>query len=137
MKNAVRDITLYNYYRDTSPEEEHDTCSRLYISGVSVFCENGVNADKEGFSSSSVYTVRIPENSVKAKYAEPFEFDSLGDKEGYFTLREGDRIVLGMSGEKAPSRARLEELYGRNVLVITGVTDNRGKRAPHYKVMGK
>lgn len=136
MKNAEQYITLYNYYLD--PVTGYDTCQRLYIQGVSAFAQTQVNVSKEGLASADVYTLRIPEATVTAQYATPKQFQAMEDKSGYFTLSEMDKIVLGYAKESTPTPAELQSAYGNGmVLTITGVTDNRGKRAPHWKVTGK
>lgn len=136
MKNAGKDITLYNYYLD--PDTGYDACQRLYIQGVSAFVRTQVNVSKEGLAPADVYTVRIPEESVPAKYVPPKQFKELEDKTGYFTLAKADKIVLGLSEAKTPTPAYLESTYGNGrTLTITGVTDNRDKLAPHWKVTGE
>lgn len=136
MKNADKDITLYNYYLDA--ETGYDTCQRLYIRGVSTFVRTQVDVSKDGLASADVYTVRIPEESVTAKYVTPKQFKELADKTGYFTLAKADKIVLGLAEEEPQTPAYLESAYGNEmVLTITGVTDNRGKMAPHWMVTGE
>lgn len=136
MKNANQDITLYNYYLDQ--ETGYDTCKRLYIQGVSTFVQTKVGVSKDGFASADVYTLRIPEESVTEKYVTPAQFDRLTDKTGCFTLKNGDKIVLGFASEETQTQAALESEYGNEqVLTIVSVTDNRDKRSPHWKVVGK
>lgn len=56
----------------------------------------------------------------------------------YFTLAKGDKIVLGVAEEETATPAYLESTYGNDqVMTITGVTDNRDKREPHWKVVGE
>ena len=136
MKNADKDITLYNYYLDS--ETGYDTCQRLYIQGVSAFVRTQVNVNKDGLASADVYTLRIPEGSASSQYVTPEQFLELPNKAGYFTLAKADKIVLGYAREETPTPAYLESAYGNGmVLTITGVTDNRDKRTPHWKVTGE
>ena len=136
MKNANKDITLYNYYLD--PATGYDTCQRLHISDVSAFVRTQVSVSEDGLASADVYALRIPEESVTAQYVTPEQFRELPDKAGYFTLAKADKIVLGNAREETPTPAYLESTYGNDlVLTITGVTDNRDKRAPHWKVVGE
>lgn len=136
MRNATRDITLYNYFWDAG--EDRDKCKRTLISGASVFVQTQVNVGKEGLSSASVFTVRIPESSVHETYVTPKVFQKLAGKGGFFTLGKGDKIVLGNAPEEAPTAADLESAYGNDqVMTVTGVTDNRDKREPHWKVVGE
>ena len=136
MRNADKDITLYNYFLD--PETGYDTCKRTYIQGVSAFVQTQVNVSKDGFASASVYTIRITEEAPRKAYVTPKEFEELPDKTGYFTLKKGDKIVLGYASEEVQTPAALESTYGNDqVMTITGVTDNRDKREPHWKVVGE
>lgn len=136
MRNADKVITLYNYFTDA--ETGYDTCQRVQIDGASTFVQTQVNVSKEGLASASVYTVRIPEMSVSPLYVTPRQFLELPDKSGYFTLSKGDKIVLGLAEEETATPAYLESKYGNDqVMTITGVTDNRDKREPHWKVIGE
>lgn len=136
MRNAEKTITIYNYFTDV--ETGYDTCQRVQIDGVSTFVQTQVNVSKEGLASASVYTIRIPEESVSAKYVTPKQFLELADKTGHFTLSKGDKIVLGPAKEETATPAYLESKYGNDqVMTITGVTDNRDKLEPHWKVVGE
>lgn len=136
MRNADKTITLYNYYLDAVTG--YDTCKRIRIDGVSTFVQTQVNVSKEGLAAASVYTIRIPEESVRYKYVTPKRFMELNDKTGYFTLSKGDKIVLGIAEEETATAAYLESTYGNDqVCTITGVTDNRDNREPHWKVIGE
>lgn len=136
MRNANQVITLYNYF--WNPDADRDECKRTLISGASVFAQTQVNVGKEGVSAASVYTIRIPECSVKETYVSPKQFQNLDGKDGFFTLGKGDKIVLGSAPEEAPTQGELESIYGGDqVMTITGVTDNRGKRESHWKVTGQ
>lgn len=136
MRNADKTITLYNYFTDT--ETGYDTCQRLQIDGASAFVQTQVNVSKEGLASASVYTLRIPGTSVSANYVTPKQFVELESKKGFFTLAKGDKIVLGIAEEETATPAYLESKYGNDqVMTITGVTDNRNKREPHWKVIGE
>lgn len=136
MRNADKTITLYNYFTDA--ETGYDTCQRLQIDGASAFVQTQVNVSKEGLASASVYTLRISETSASAKYVTPKQFVELENKKGFFTLAKGDKIVLGIAEEETATPAYLESKYGNDqVMTITGVTDNRDKREPHWKVVGE
>jgi hypothetical protein len=136
VKNAEQEITLYNYFMDA--ETGYDTSRRVHISGVSTFVQTQVNVSKDGLASADVYTIRIPDESVKERYVTPREYKNLKDKSGFFTLAKGDKVVLGYAKEEEATPAYLESTYGNEmVMTITGVTDNRNKRAPHWKVTGE
>lgn len=134
MENALQSITLYNYYMD--PDTGYDAVKRTFIPGVSVLAQTKVSVDKSGLSDASVFTILIPEESVKEVFLRPTAFAAQEDKAGFFTLGKGDKIVLGCAEEESPRQADLERRYGADYAVtIIGVTDNRGKRGGHWKVV--
>lgn len=136
MRNADKTITLYNYF--TEFETGYDTSRRTVVNGASAFVQTQVNVSKEGLAAASVYTIRIPEKSVAEKYVTPKQYLELPDKSGYFTLSKGDKIVLGLAEEETATAAYLESKYGNDqVMTVTGVTDNRDKQEPHWKVVGE
>lgn len=134
MKNAEKTITLYNYTQDVATG--YDMAHRTVIAGVSAFCQTKVTVGDEGLMSADMFTLRIPEDAPGAAYVTPKKFAALADKTGYFTLAKGDKIVRGSVPDENPRRGDLESKYD-NVITITGVTDNRGKAAPHWKVVGE
>lgn len=136
MQNANKTITLYNYFNE--PSTGYNTSRRVLIENVSAFVQTQVNVSKDGLASASVYTIRIPVESVNEKYVTPKEYKELADKTGYFTIAKGDKIVLGYAEEETATAAYLEETYGNDqVMTITGVTDNRNKMGAHWKVIGE
>ena len=136
MRNADKTVTLYNFYMDASTG--YDTVQRVLLAGVSAFIQTQVSVDNDGLAAADLYTLRIPEASFPAEYVIPAQFASLTDKTGYFTFSKGDKIVLGVAPEEKPTAAQLEKTYGtEQVMTVTGVTDNRGKREPHIKVVGQ
>lgn len=136
MKNADKEITLYNFFTDDSTG--YDTCKRISLKGVSAFVQTQVSVSKEGLASADIYTVRIPTKAVAEKYVTPQAYKALQVKDGYFTLAKGDKIVLCNAEEETVTSAYLESKYGNDmVMTITGVTDNRDKQAAHWKVTGE
>lgn len=134
MENAMQSITLYNYYMD--PQTGYDRVKRTVITGVSVLAQTKVSVDKNGMASADSFTIRIPVESVKAEFLRPAAFSGAENKDGYFTLAKGDKIVLGFAAEEDPRPATLEQRYGSEYAVtIIGVTDNRWKNGGHWKVM--
>ena len=120
MKHAEQEITLYSFSEDR--ETGYETGRRLFLSGVSVFNQTKTNVEKDRLSAANLITIRIPEEIV----FQPFP------------LKTGDVIVLGNVPEENPSRGQLLKQYGGDrVVTVTGVTDNRGGRQPHWKVVGK
>ncbi len=136
MRNADKEITLFNYFND--PVTGYDNCKRTHFKGASVFAQTQVNVDKDGLASADLYTIRIPEEAAEADYLRPGEFNQLEDKGNAFTLAKGDKVVLGHADDDNPRPGDLEKKYGNEfVVTVTGVTDNRGKREPHWKVICK
>lgn len=135
MRHAAQSITLYNFYLDRATG--YDACVRTQLDGVSFFMRTQSALSKDGFAAEDVATIRIPASASRsAAYLAPKAFDALADKRGYFTLREGDVIVLGSAPDEAVRRAELQNKYDSAVLIL-GVTDNRAGHAPHWKVTAK
>ena len=110
MKNADRSITLYNYRLD--PKMGYDTCTRHIIEGVSIFGSLAVDVSKEGFAAADIYTLRVPEEC------------------GSFEFREGDVILTGVAAAENPRKEKTPDQ-----MTVVSCTDNRSKRAPHWKVV--
>ena len=136
MRNADKEITLFNFY--PSQEDPNIFLSkRTNISGASVFAQTKVVVYKDGLHAANVYTIRIPESTVP-NYLPPANFKELSDMSDAFTLAPKDKIVLCYADDENTTEAALEDKYGRDyVVTITGVTDNRGKLEPHWKVIGE
>lgn len=134
MRNADRTITLYNYVLE--PETGYDLAIRSIFAGVSVHSKTKVNVDKSGMASADETIIRIPVESTHKDYMRPNAFAQLETVDGYFTLKKGDKIVLGLAEEENPTPAQLEDKYGDDFcLTIIGITDNRDKMEPHWKVV--
>lgn len=137
VRNANKEITLFNFYPS---EDDPDIylCKRTHIQGVSVFSQTKVTVDTKGLLSANQYTIRIPQDSVEESFLKPVLFAELYNKSNAFTLNKGDKIVLGFADDENTTPEQLEKKYGYEyVVTITGVTDNRDKREPHWKVTGE
>lgn len=133
MRNADRTITLYNYILDR--ETSYDVAVRHVLTGVSVHSVTKVNVDKNGMASADETVIRIPVTATHEAYIRPSAYQAEPDIDGFFTLKKGDKIVLGLADEESPTPSEIENKYGADFCVsIIGVTDNRDKREPHWKV---
>lgn len=134
MQNCDRTITLYNYTYD--PETQYDVAHRHVLAGVSVHSVTKVNVDKSGMAAADQTTIRIPVSATREEYLRPMAYAEAPIVQGYFTLAHGDKIVLGLADEENPLPSVIEKKYGSEFCVtIIGVTDNRDKREPHWKVV--
>lgn len=135
MKLCNDTITVFN--AKLNSDLGRDDYFATTITGVSWFSETVSNVDSSGLKAANRFTIRIPESADfdgKA-YVAPLEYADAESVEGYFTLRNGDIIVLGAIFEPSPRPAVLHKKY--EALTILGVTDNRRARnAPHWKVVG-
>lgn len=141
MRLCNNSITVYNSYTD--PTTKYKVYLPTTITGVSWFSDLQVAVSSEGLMSANEYIVRIPVNAdfSNKSFLSPKEFDKIPNDEmiNYWTLKEGDRIVLGAISDTGDSAkpANLEAKYDE-VLTIISVTDNRrAPNAKHWKVVGK
>lgn len=133
MRNADRTITLYNFALEA--ETGYSVSFRTVIGGVSVHQQLQVSVDSSGMSSADKTTIRIPLEAAEGTYVRPIVYAALEDKTGFWTLAHGDKIVIGLADEQSPTKGEIEKRYGNEYCVtVIGVTDNRDKREPHWKV---
>ena len=136
-------ITIYNRYED--PQTNLITWTNTVINGC--FFKNTNNKVTVGQTviESDNIVVRIPENSYYKPYV---EWLALGNdvRPGYFTLHQGDIIILGQVSDTIDeydktknSNAFLSKYKNLNeCLVIDTFSDNArvGRGLKHYRVVG-
>lgn len=115
MQNANATVTVYHSAID--PDTGADVLTGVVYHGVSLFSSVNVQVTTDGLKSATVGTLRIPTN-------EPIVIAN-----GYFVC-EGS---LQTSGVRPSDLSKLCPY----VYTIIGITDNRGKREPHYKAVLK
>lgn len=131
MRNAAETITIYNAFLDS--ENGYDIYKRTVITGVSWFsCTQTAVSGDGGLTAADEYTARIP-NELCSGYVDPKSYTGAA---GTWTLKPGDIIVKGIASEENPRPKTLFDTYS-NVLTVVGITDNRGGRGAHIKVVGK
>lgn len=137
-------ITIYNRYED--PQTNLITWTSTIINGC--FFKNTNNRLTVGQTviESNSIIVRIPENSTYKPYA---EWIMLGNdnRPGYFTLHQGDIIILGEvqdvidEYDKSNNSNTLLTRYKNlsECLVVETYNDNAkfGRGLKHYKVVGQ
>lgn len=123
--------TLYNslYDRDAG----YDTYKRTALSGVSWFSRTQTAvAGDGGLLAANEFILRIP-GELCGGYVVPKDYTGAP---GTWTLQPGDIIVKGETTEESPRPADLKKKYP-DMMTVVGVTDNRGGRGAHLKVVGK
>lgn len=131
MRNAENTVTIYNAFYDST--SGYDVYMRTVITGVSWFSRTLTNVVGDGgLISANEFTVRIPEELCSG-YVDPKSYTGVVST---WTLRPGDIIVKGTATENNPLPKDLFKAYS-DIFTVVGVTDSRGGRGAHIKVVGK
>lgn len=128
------DITVFNSYID---EDDNTLYSSVIINGVNWQSEEKVTVSDKGLISADEIKIYIPVTSLNGiEYVPRKAYNSLKDKTGYFTLKEGDKIVKGEYMGEISSIKDFNKLD--NVATIISVADNRygSISMQHFEVGG-
>ena len=128
------DITVFNSYID---EDDNTIYSPTVIHDVNWQSEEKVNINDKGLISADEIKIYIPVTSLNGiEYVPRKAYNSLKDKTGYFTLKEGDKIVKGEYKGEISSIKDFNKLD--NVATIISVADNRygSISMQHFEVGG-
>lgn len=123
-------ITIYNRYFNSTTRL--DSYQRTILQGVFWDDKKAVNQIQSGLQDADEVLIIIPfsVNSDK-QYISPKEFEKLEDRTGYFTLREGDRVVRGaIDFEITGKVSDLDKEY--EAFTITSV-DTKDFGSPHMR----
>lgn len=128
------DITVFNSYID---EDDNTLYSPTVIHDVNWQSEEKVTVSDKGLISADEIKIYIPVTSLNGiEYVPRKAYNSLKDKTGYFTLKEGDKIVKGEYMGEISSIKDFNKLD--NVATIISVSDNRygSISMQHFEVGG-
>ena len=128
------DITVFNSYID---EDDNTLYSSVIINGVNWQSEEKVTVSDKGLISADEIKIFIPVTSLNGiEYVPRKAYNSLKDKTGYFTLKEGDKIVKGEYTGTINTIKDFNKLD--NVATIISVADNRygSISMQHFEVGG-
>ena len=128
------DITVFNSYID---EDDNTLYSSTVIHDVNWQSEEKVTVSDKGLISADEIKIYIPVTSLNGiEYVPRKAYNSLKDKTGYFTLKEGDKIVKGEYMGEISSIKDFNKLD--NVATIISVKDNRygSISLQHFEVGG-
>lgn len=137
------DITLYNKYY--SKDEQCTKYIRTYLRGVNWQGKQAVQIGDKGIKSADVISIYIPKSvdSDFKEYISPKKYQYLSniEKEKYFTLAHGDKIVKGivdfdLTGIKPNNEKHLEELYDDVVTIISTISNDNGSYNMHHWKVG-
>lgn len=135
MTNAS--ITVYNRYLD--PATRSDAYKRHVIHDVfftgleaAIRSQAGANKDDKVF-------ISIPFSSVNPdECLEPIEYKKRVDKDGYFTLSPGDRVVKGeIDLEITGSVSELDKNYEAYTITSVSTRDYGSPHMRHWAVTAK
>ena len=129
------DITVFNSYID---EDDNTLYSPTVIHDVNWQSEEKVTVSDKGLVSADEIKIYIPVTSLNGiEYVPRKAYNSLKDKTGYFTLKEGDKIVKGEDTGTINTIKDFNKLD--NVATIISVKDNRygSLSMQHFEVGGE
>lgn len=128
------DITIFNSYID---EDDNTIYSPTVIHDVNWQSEDKVTVSDKGLVSADEIKIYIPVTSLNnIEYVPRKTYNSLKDKTGYFTLKEGDKIIKGEYTGAINTIKDFNKLD--NVATIISVADNRygSISMQHFEVGG-
>lgn len=128
------DITVFNSYID---DDDNTLYSPTVIHDVNWQSEEKVTVSDKGLVSADEIKIFIPVTSLNGiEYVPRKAYNSLKDKTGYFTLKEGDKIVKGEYTGTINTIKDFNKLD--NVATIISVADNRygSISMQHFEVGG-
>ena len=128
------DITVFNSYTD---EEDNTLYSSVLIHDVNWQSEEKVTVSDKGLVSADEIKIYIPVTSLDGiEYVPRKAYNSLEDKTGYFTLKEGDKIIKWEYIGAINTIKDFNKLD--NVATIISVADNRygSISMQHFEVGG-
>lgn len=117
------DITLY--------AKRNNKYVKTHIYGVQLFGRTLTNIKDNALNYANEYVIRIPITADCSK-----EYNTDTDSDTLYTIKSGDKIVLGLIDDKIKSSADLVKKY--RCITVLGVTDNRRGTTfmQHIKVVG-
>lgn len=128
------DITLYNHHYNK--ETRLDDWHRTVIHGVRFYVDNKVALGESGLNSADIYKIRIPGDAeCNKEYVSEDEYIGLGNADYYWTLQNGDYIVLGECFLNIEKPSDLKPLH-KHYCKITSWSDNRFGGLPHWRIGG-
>ena len=128
------DITVFNSYTD---EDDNTLYSSVVIHDVNWQSEEKVTVSDKGLVSADEIKIYIPVTSLNGiEYVPRKTYNSLENKTGYFTLKEGDKIIKGEYTGTINTIKDFNKLD--NVATIISVADNRygSISMQHFEVGG-
>ncbi len=132
-------ITVFNKKYDSNIKDYHYI--RTYLMGVNVDKKKAVNVIKSGLENASSGTVIIPiENleSEEKEYISPKKYQKLSSKQlaKYFTLQEGDIIVIGKLNYIVDEKNTITNLKNKydDIFEIIVVDDKLKGSLPHWEI---
>ena len=128
------DVTVYN--RISGDASNYDTWHRTVLHGVHVYVDHKTALSDNGLNSAEVYKIRIPADIVEAdQYLSPEEYAECGGF-GYWTIQNGDHIVIGECLTEIEKPSDLKKVFKRHCKVMSW-SDNRFGSLPHWRIGGE
>ena len=132
-------ITVFNKKYDSNIKDYHYI--RTFLMGVNVDKKKAVNVIKSGLENASSGTVIIPIEDLESEekeYISPKKYQKLSSKQlvKYFTLQEGDIIVIGQLNYIVDEKNTITNLKNKydDVFEIIVVDDKLKGSLPHWEI---
>lgn len=134
MLNANRTITLYS--KRYEPESKKTLWIRTVISGAS-WCGCQRITAGETLTSNDGYSIRVPVENLPKGFLPKQEFLAQEDHNGYWTVQNGDVVLLGVGPEPTGGITEITKRFSDCFTVTAVHTDNLQRRLSHLRLEGK
>lgn len=130
-------ITIYNKYLDEATRL--DKYKRTTIKNVFFDEKKATNRLQSGLESADHVLLLIPfDYTSQSNYVSPREFEELEDKNNYFTLKTGDKIIKGdIDYEINRKISELDELYETFTITSVDTKDFGSSHMRHWELGAK
>lgn len=126
-----KDITIFTSYVENGDDKYIKT---LLPKSCFIDCNEIVNTNR-GIEDANRIIILLPKMNCK-NYLSPKQFKEVEDKENYFSLKKGDKVVKGLVEKDYDSMVQLMK-EEENVYTITGVDDKDYGTMQHFEIAGK
>lgn len=128
-------ITVYN--RKYDKDGHLDTWHRTVIDRAWVHVDHKSTQGDASLDNAEAYKIRIPRDVENAdKYLPPEEYAEAENTSEYWTIQNGDHIVVGVCPIEIEKPADLKRVYKKHCKVLLWA-DNSYGMLPHWRIEGE
>ena len=128
------DVTIYN--RVSGNADNYDVWHKTVLHGVHVHIDHKVMLSDTALNSADVYKIRIPADIAEADRYRPPEEYGASSVSGYWTIQNGDLIVIGECQKEIEKPADLKGILDKHCKLMSW-SDNRFGTLPHWRIEGE